>query len=235
MTFEQRLEWFSERNKIMLFLWNDRFLNPLIPTQLQKIKSSGLLDYDKLLQVLDEHFPQFEDELPPGMYFPVPISRTLTEGEEFSPELALRFFYGFIHVDGSQKWSLRGKLITGKVLSLFESNLFFEEETSRCFVEYWSENRWDKCYLECATTPFLALSIESTPDGFQLLLNNHKTDSLDLQSFRIDTLERCFVRTQNHGEVLLADAPRFWLLDHLNESGSHLVVDEHLFPLFFSK
>ena len=78
MTFEQRLEWFSERNKIMLFLWNDRFLNPLIPTQLQKIKSSGLLDYDKLLQLLDEHFPQFEDELPPGMYFPVPISRTLS-------------------------------------------------------------------------------------------------------------------------------------------------------------
>ena len=94
MTFEQRLEWFSERNKIMLFFWNDRFLNPLIPTQLQKIKSSGLLDYDKLLQLLDEHFPQFEDELPPGMYFPVPISRTLMEGEEFSPELALRFFYG---------------------------------------------------------------------------------------------------------------------------------------------
>ena len=231
MTFEQRLEWFSERNKIMLFLWKKRFLNPLIPVQLHEVEFSGLLDNKNLLKVLDEHLPQYENELPTGMYFPFPMSSTLSEGGVFSPELALRFFYDFIHVDESQKWSLRGKLITGKVLSLFESNLFFEDETSRCFVEYWSENRWDKCYLKCAITPFLASSIENTPDGFQLLLNNHKKDLFDLQSLRIDDRERCFVRSQNHGEVLLADAPRFWLLDNLNESGSHLVVDEHLFPL----
>ena len=59
-----------------------------------------------------------------------------------------------------KKWSLRNKYITGKVLSLFESNLFYEKGTNRYYVEYWSDSRWDKCYLECAITPMLGLSLE---------------------------------------------------------------------------
>jgi len=234
MTFEQRIDWFSERNLIMLFLWKDHFLNPLVPEQLQKLKSSGLLDNKYLLKVLEEYLPELDAELPRGMYFPVPISRSLSEGGEFSTILAGQFFYDFIRVDDSQKWSLRDKYITGKVLSLFESNLFYEKETSRYYVEYWSDSRWDKCYLECALTPILGLSVESIPGGLKMQLNNHKTDTIDLHSFRIDAEERCFAFSLNHGEVLLADTPRFWLLNQLDETGTQLVLNKQLFPLNIS-
>ena len=234
MTFEERIDWFSARNLIMLFLLKDRFLNPLVPVQLQKLKSSGLLDNKYLLKVMEEHFPQYDAELPRGMYFPVPISRSLSEGGEFSIKLAGQFFYDFIHVDDCQKWSLRDKYITGKVLSLFESNLFYEKETSRYYVEYWSDSRWDKCYLECALTPILGLAVESIPGGLKMQLNNHKTDSIDLHSFRIDTKERCFAFSLKHGEVLLADTPRFWLLNQLDETGTKLVLNKQLFPLNIS-
>ena len=234
MTFEQRIDWFSERNLIMLFLWKDHFLNPLVPEQLQKLKSSGLLDNKYLLKVLEEYLPELDAELPRGMYFPVPISRSLSEGGEFSTILAGQFFYDFIQVDDSKKWSLRDKYITGKVLSLFESNLFYEKETNRYYVEYWSDSRWDKCYLECAITPILGLSVESIPGGLKIQLNNHKTDLIDLHSFRIDSKERCFAFTLNHGEVQLADTPRFWLLNQLDETGTQLILKKQLFPLNIS-
>ena len=234
MTFEQRIDWFSARNLIMLFLWKDHFLNPLVPEQLQKLKSSGLLDNKYLLKVLEEYLPELDAKLPRGMYFPVPISRSLSDGGEFSTILAGQFFYDFIRVDDSQKWSLRDKYITGKVLSLFESNLFYEKETSRYYVEYWSDSRWDKCYLECAITPILGLSVESIPGGLKIQLNNHKTDLIDLHSFRIDSKERCFAFTLNHGEVQLADTPRFWLLNQLDETGTQLILKKQLFPLNIS-
>ena len=186
------------------------------------------------MKVLEEIFPKFENELPKGMYFPIPISRKIKQGERFSKELAFQYHYDFINVDQKQQWSLRNKRITGKVLSLFKSNLYFEELTGRYFVEYWSDARWDKCYLECAITPMLALAIDSVSEGIMLQLNNNKSDLIYLNSFRMDKNERCFVQTENFGEVLLADSPRFWLLDHLDDSGTHLIVKEDRFPLKFS-
>ena len=233
MTFDQRIAWFSERGMIMMFLWENRFLNPQIPEQQQTIKSSGLLG-KTVMKVLEEYFPKFEDELPKGMYFPIPISREINQGERFSKELAFQYHYDFINVDQKQQWSLRNKRITGKVLSLFKSNLYFEELTGRYFVEYWSDARWDKCYLECTITPMLALAIESVSEGIMLHLNNNKSDLIYINSFRMDKNERCFVQTENFGEVLLADSPRFWLLDHLDDSGTHLIVKEDRFPLKFS-
>jgi len=233
MTFEQRIAWFSERGMIMMFLWENRFLNPQIPEQQQTIKSSGLLG-KTVMKVLEEYLPKFEDELPKGMYFPIPISREIKQGERFSKELAFQYHYDFINVDQKQQWSLRNKRITGKVLSLFKSNLYFEELTGRYFVEYWSDARWDKCYLECTITPMLALAIDSVTEGIMLQLNNNKSDLIYLNSFRMDKNERCFVQTENFGEVLLADSPRFWLLDHLDDSGTHLIVKEDRFPLKFS-
>ena len=233
MTFDQRIAWFSESGMIMMFLWENRFLNPQISEQQQTIKSSGLLG-ETVMKVLDEYFPKFENELPKGMYFPIPISREIKQGERFSKELAFQYHYDFINVDQKQQWSLRNKRITGKVLSLFKSNLYFEELTGRYFVEYWSDARWDKCYLECTITPMLALAIDSVSEGIMLQLNNNKSDLIYLNSFRMDKNERCFVQTENFGEVLLADSPRFWLLDHLDDSGTHLIVKEDRFPLKFS-
>ena len=233
MKFDQRMTWFSKRRMIMMFLWDNLFLNPLIYEQKQTIKSSGLLGKN-VMKVLEEFFPKYENELPKGMYFPIPISRGIKKGDRCFMELALQFHYDFINVDQKQQWSLRDKRITGKVLSLFKSNLYFEGITGRYFVEYWSDNRWDKCYLECVITPMLALSIESVSEGIILQLNNNKSDMIYLNSFRMDKNERCFVQTKNFGEVLLSDSPRFWLLDNLDDSGRHLIVKEDRFPLIFS-
>ena len=233
MKFEQRIAWFSERGMIMMFFRENRFLNPQIYEQQQTIKSSGLLG-GTVMEVMEEYLPKFENELPKGMCFPIPISQKIEQGERFSKVLASQFHYDFINVDQKQQWSLRNKRITGKVLSLFKSNLYFEELTGRYFVEYWSDARWDKCYLECAIAPMLALAIDSVSEGIMLQLNNNKSDLIFLNSFRMDKNERCFAQTENFGEVLLADSPRFWLLDHLDDSGTHLIVKEDRFPLKFS-
>ena len=235
MKLEKRLQWFFERKLIMLFIWEEHFLNPLIPDDMSRLKTTGLLEDDETLVLMQNIFPESITQLPTGMYFPVPISRALKQGNDFSTELAMRFHYDFIKVDQHQKWSLREKNISGKVLALFESNLFYEKESKLYFVEYWSDKLWDKCYLECEITPMRALALELVQNEFKLQFNNQKNDSLELYSFRMDKKERCFVRTQNYGEVLLADAPRFWLLNHLDESGSCFVFGERHFSITFSE
>ena len=235
MKLEQRLQWFFERKLIMLFLWEERLLNPFIHHEMLRLKGMGLLEDENILELMENIFPESITQLPTGMYFPVPISRALKKGNAFSTELAMRFHYDFIQVDQHQKWSLRENNINGKVLTLFKSNLFYEKESKLYFVEYWSDNRCDKCYLECDITPMLALALEPVQKEFKLQLNNQITDSLELHSIRMDKKERCFVRTQNYGEVMLADAPRFWLLNHLDESGSNFVFGGRNFPLIFSE
>ena len=235
MKMEKRLQWFFEHELIMLFLWEERFLNLFIQNEVLQLKASGLLEDSETIELMDNIFFFFLTQLPKGMYFPVPISRALKKGNIFSTDLAMRFHYDFIQVDQHQKWSLRENNISGKVLALFESNLFYEKESELYFVEYWSDNRWDKCYLQCEITPMLALALEIVQEKFKLQLNNQIIDSLELHSFRMDKKERCFVRTQNYGEVLLADAPRFWMLNHLDESGSYFVFGERYLPLTFSE
>ena len=233
MTFDQSIKRFSKRAMIMMFLWENHFLDPQISQQKHLIKSSGLLD-NIVMKVLEEYFPKFEDELPKGMYFPIPISRSIKNGEQFSKELALQYHYDFINVDQKQHWSLMNKRITGKILSLFKSNLYYEKETGLYFVEYWNDNYWDKCYLECSITPMLALTIYPFSQGFKLELNNNKSDLMNQNIFRMDKKERIFVQTENFGEVLLADSPRFWVLDHLDNSGKHIFLKENKFTIKFS-
>ena len=58
MTFNKRLKWFSERAMIMMFLRDNRFLNPQISEQQQTIISSGLLD-KTVMKVMEEFFQEF--------------------------------------------------------------------------------------------------------------------------------------------------------------------------------
>ena len=43
-----------------------------------------------------------------------------------------------------------------------------------------------------------------------------------------------YVGSKNFGEVLLSDSPRFWLLDRLDNSGTHLNLKEDRIPIKFS-
>ena len=235
MTLKQRLEWLNERKLIMLFLCEDRYLNPLISSEMEKLISSGILNDVELWDVINKFFPKFETHLPTGMYFPVPICKLIKKGEDFSPKIALKFHYNFIKIDENQIWRLKNNVIKGKILKLFKSNLFFEKETNLYFIEYLSDNQWDKCYLECEITPMLAMNFVNKNSELMIQLNNQKIESIDLHSFRIDHKERCFVRSKNFGEVLLADAPRFWLLDNLDENGSNFVYEGKMFLIKFTK
>ena len=91
MKLEKRLRWFFERKLIMLFLWEERFLNPLIPDEMSQLKTSGLLEDEDTLTVLEKIFPEFITQLPTGMYFPVPISKAVKQGNNFTIELAIGF------------------------------------------------------------------------------------------------------------------------------------------------
>mgnify|MGYP001456727162 CR=1 FL=1 len=81
MNLEKRLEWFFDRKLIMLFLFEERFLNPLIPDEMVWLKRSGLLEDDLTLLVLEEKLTKCISHLPKGMYFPVAISKALKNGE----------------------------------------------------------------------------------------------------------------------------------------------------------
>ena len=67
--------------------------------------------------------------------------------------------------------------------------------------------------------------------NFIKVLNNGKEDQTVEAIFLMDARERCFLKSRNHGIVMLADAPRYEILKHLEESGAELVINGHPFPL----
>jgi len=70
MNLEKRLQWFFERKLIMLFLCEERFLNPLIADELQRLTTSGLLEDEQILLVLDEVLPEFITTVADRYVFP---------------------------------------------------------------------------------------------------------------------------------------------------------------------
>ena len=234
MELKKRLEWFHEREIIMLFLWEEHFLNPLIPSEMEKLNLSNFFNDIVIWDILDKNFPKFLEFLPSGMYFPVPICKLIKQGKNFFPKIALKFHYNFIKIDENQMWSLQNNRIKGKILKLFKSNLLYEKSTNLYFIEYRSDGRWDKCYLQCEITPMLALNLIKKNDELVMLLNNNKFDTMDLHRCRIDHKERCFVKSKNFGEIMLADSPRFLLLNNLEDNSTNFVFEGEKFSISFS-
>lgn len=206
-------------------------MNPLIEEDQRHLQSGDLLGLPGVAELIEG--PLLNSDLEPstGMYFPVPMARSLEQGEAFSSEIVARFHYDFIRVDDRQQWYLRDKHIRGKVLEFFISNLGYETVTGRHFIEYWSEKRWDKCYLECSMTPMLALSLSYQQGRFRMTLNNGEIDEGAEKMFRIDEKERCFLWSLHHGDVMLADAPRFWLLSQLDSGGTRVHLENESFKI----
>ncbi|MDP7317822.1 MAG: hypothetical protein QGH12_06470, partial [SAR324 cluster bacterium] len=61
-------------------------------------------------------------------------------------------------------------------------------------------------------------------DPLEVQLINGKSDAVICDTLWLDDHENCLVRTAQHGDVLLADAPRYQLLQHYHE-------DEHCLKL----
>ena len=77
----------------------------------------------------------------------------------------------------------------------------------------------------------LALSIRFEKHNFKLLLNNGKEDQTKESVLMMDDRERCFLKSKTHGTVMLANAPRYEILKHLEDSGQDLVINGQSIPI----
>ena len=64
-----------------------------------------------------------------------------------------------------------------------------------------------------------------------MLLNNGKNDQTKESVLMIDDQERCFLKSQTHGTVMLADAPRYKILKHLDDLDQDLVINGQSIPI----
>ena len=174
MKLQQSLLELAQLKRYVFILCGNRLLNPILEKHQEELEKEGLLELPGVDEVIEKDLFRTDLNPPNGMYFPVPIAREKKTGEEPKPEVINRFHYDFIMVNDQQQWSLKNKPISGRILEFFQSHLNYELETGRYFVEYFSESRWDKCYLECDVSPMLALSVSYEKHNFKMLLNNGK-------------------------------------------------------------
>ena len=167
MKLQQSLLELAQLKRYVFILCGNRLLNPILEKHQEELEKEGLLELPGVDEVIEKDLLRTDLNPPNGMYFPVPIAREKKIGEEPKPEVISRFHYDFVMVNDQQQWSLKNKPISGRILEFFQSHLNYELETRRYFVEYFSESRWDKCYLECVVSPMLALSISYEKQKFK--------------------------------------------------------------------
>lgn len=213
---DQLIRTLAEQEKFLLFLHEQRFHNPLIPAEAQLLEVAGLLNESAhaVIEALIAH----SKSLPAATYFPTPIARSMTAGQKFSIELAKKFSYAHMVVNAQQQWSSKGEPLDERIQRWFVSNLHYEPCIERYYVEYQVDQRWDKCYLQCETTPMVAVAIHwDTSEKATVELNNGQLDPIDLESLRLDQEEHLYVQSSGYGLVLLGDNPRYSVLDKMGD------------------
>ena len=231
---------------ISIFLSHEaRFRNPLAPADREALAGSEAARDPNVVAVVAEELPERLDRLERGTYFPVPLARAVAGGRPFDDAL-MSFHYPPIEVDAGRRWSWKGQPVAERIRRFFVQHIGYEASLGVWFVEYRvNDGWWDKCYLECETTPLVAVQLreEGGPadapgaaegatgagggataaagavaaDGVVADLNNGERDALDPDSLRLDEHERLFASSARHGLVEIADAPRFALLRTVSE------------------
>ncbi len=207
---------------ISIFLsHNARFRNPLAPADREALADSEAARDQAVVAVVAEELPSRLDWLERGTYFPVPLARAVAAGRAFDDAL-MSFHYPPITVDADRRWVWKGRPVADRIRRFFIQHIGFEEALGVYFVEYRvNDGWWDKCYLDCATTPLVAIQIrEDAKDRAGEVvadLNNGRTDTLDPDSLRLNEQERLFASSAQHGLVEIADTPRFALLRTVSE------------------
>ncbi len=198
-----------------------RFRNPLSPADREALADSGAARDPAVLAVVAEELPKRVDRLARGTYFPAPLARAVAGGRAFDDAL-MSFHYPPIVVDPDRRWRWKGRPVAERIRRFFVRHIGFEPALGVWFVEYRvNDGWWDKCYLDCATTPVVAVQLrEGTGDETGRVfadLNNGLADTLDPDSLRLDERERLFAASADHGLVEIADSPRFALLRTVSE------------------
>ncbi|MDE2849466.1 MAG: hypothetical protein OXP74_02480 [Acidobacteriota bacterium] len=207
---------------ISIFLSHQaRFRNPLSPADREALSDSDAAADPAVVAIVAEELPERLDRLERGTYFPVPLARAVAGGRGFDDAL-MSFHYPPVVVDADRRWSWKGQPVAERIRRFFVQHIGFEPALGVWFVEYRvNDGWWDKCYLDCATPPLVAIQLreedEAAGGGVVADLNNGRTDTLDPDSLRLDERERLFASSADHGLVEIADAPRFALLRTASE------------------
>ncbi|MCY3968712.1 MAG: hypothetical protein OXG74_02170 [Acidobacteria bacterium] len=207
---------------ISIFLSHQaRFRNPLSPADREALADSDAAADPAVVAIVAEELPERLDRLERGTYFPVPLARAVSGGRAFDDAL-MSFHYPPIVVDAERRWFWKGQPVAERIRRFFVQHIGFEPALGVWFVEYRvNDGWWDKCYLDCATTPLVAVQLREEGDaaggGVVADLNNGLTDTLDPDSLRLDEGERLFASSASHGSVEIADTPRFALLRTVSE------------------
>ncbi len=207
---------------ISIFLSHQaRFRNPLSPADREALVDSAAARDPAVVAVVGEELPERLDRLERGTYFPVPLARAVAGGRAFDDAL-MSFHYPPVVVDADRRWSWKGGPVADRIRRFFVQHIGFEPALGVWFIEYRvNDGWWDKCYLDCETTPLVAVQLREEggagEEGVVADLNNGRTDTLDPDSLRLDDEERLFATSAQHGLVEIADAPRFALLRTVSE------------------
>lgn len=207
---------------ISIFLSHQaRFRNPLSPADREALADSAAARDPAVVAVVGEELPERLDRLERGTYFPVPLARAVAGGSAFDDAL-MSFHYPPVVVDADRRWSWKGQPVAERIRRFFVQHIGFEPDLEVWFVEYRvNDGWWDKCYLDCATTPLVAVQLReeggAAGGGVVADLNNGQSDRFDPDSLRLDERERLFASSAGHGLVEIADTPRFALLRTVSE------------------
>lgn len=207
---------------ISIFLSHEaRFRNPLAPVDREALADSEAARDPAVVAVVAEELPSRLDRLERGAYFPVPLARAVAAGRAFDDALT-SFHYPPIEVGADRRWVWKGRPVADRIRRFFVQHIGYEPALDVWFVEYRvNDGWWDKCYLECETTPLVAVQLrevaEAGTDRVVADLNNGSIDALDPDSLRLDGQERLFASSVRYGLVEIADAPRFSLLRTASE------------------
>ena len=207
---------------ISIFLSHQaRFRNPLSPVDREALADSDAAREPAVVAVVAEELPRRLDRLERGTYFPVPLARAVAGGRAFDDAL-MSFHYPPVVVDADRRWSWKGQPVAERIRRFFVQHIGFEPDLEVWFVEYRvNDGWWDKCYLDCATTPLVAVQLRekagAAGGGVVADLSNGQSDRLDPDSLRLDKRERLFASSAGHGLVEIADTPRFALLRTVSE------------------
>ena len=195
-----------------------RFRNPLVPADREALAEAAAARDHGVVLVVAEELPRrlAEGRLDRGTYFPVPLARAVAGGRAIDDALN-SFHYPPIVVDADRRWSWKGGPVADRIRRFFLQHIGFEPALGVWFVEYRvNDGWWDKCYLDCAVTPLVAVQLreEEAATGDRVIadLSNGQRDALDPDSLELDERERLFAGSSRHGLVEIADAPRFALL-----------------------
>jgi hypothetical protein len=219
----------------LFFKHGAHFQDPLVPAEWERLAREPALDDPAVHRVVVDLLVGRLSRLARGIYSPVPIARGLEAGRE-AAVLLDEFRYEMIRVDDEQRWVWMGRPVAPRVKAFFLEHLGWEPALGRWRFEYQvNPDWWDKSYLDAVVTPVVALATVEEDDGLRATLNTGGSDRLDLETLRLDRRERLFCRSAGHGEVLLADAPRFAILRHANEECDAVEIAGRWRPLRYAE